>query len=73
MTILDQKIVETITFNPSIEVNENVIAGNMVVLTADIIQQDDQTQVVAAIYGDGRVIGVPFQNDNETSLRSALS
>lgn len=73
MPILEQEIVETITFNPQIDVSENVIAGNMVVITADVIRQDDPTQVVAAIYGDGRVIGVPFVNDNETSLRSALS
>lgn len=69
----DQVISETITFDPPIDVNEDIIAGHMVVLTADVIQQDDPNQVVAAIYGDGRVIGVPFQNDNETSLRAALS
>ena len=61
-----------ITFDPPIQVNPNVIAGGMVVSTADIIQQDDPSQVVAAIYGDGRVIGVPFIDDDETSIRTAL-
>lgn len=64
---------ETITFDPPIQVNPNVIAGGMVVSTADIIPQDDPTQVVAAIYGDGRVIGVPFVESNEQSIRQALS
>jgi len=45
----------------------------MVVSTADVIPQDDPNQVVAAIYGDGRVIGVPFVDSNENSLRVALS
>jgi hypothetical protein len=64
---------ETITFDPPIQVNPNVIAGDMVVSTADIILQDDPTQVVAAIYGDSRVIGVPFIDSNENSIRAALS
>ena len=64
---------ETITFDPPIQANPNVIAGDMVVSTADIILQDDPTQVVAAIYGDSRVIGVPFIDSNENSIRAALS
>ena len=64
---------ENITFDPPIQVNPNVIAGDMVVSTADIIPQDDLAQVVASIYGDGRVIGVPFIDSNENSLRVALS
>lgn len=65
--------VETITFDPPIQVNPNIIAGDMVVNTADVIPQDDPTQVVAAIYGDSRVIGVPFVDSNEESIRVALS
>jgi hypothetical protein len=64
---------EVITFDPPINVNPNVIAGGMVVSTADVIPQDDPTQVVASIYGDGRVIGVPFIDSNENSIRVALS
>lgn len=64
---------ETITFDPPIQVNPNMIAGDMIVTTADIVPQDDPTQVVTAIYGDGRVIGVPFDTDMETSIRKALS
>ena len=64
---------ETITFDPPIQVNPNVIAGDMVVSTADIVPQDDPTQVVAAIYGDSRVIGVPFIDSNENSIRVTLS
>ncbi len=64
---------EVITFDPPINVNPNVIAGGMVVSTAEVIPQDDPTQVVAAIYGDGRVIGVPFIDSNENSIRVALS
>lgn len=64
---------ENITFDPPIQVNPNVIAGGMVVSTADVIPQDDHTQVVAAIYGDGRVIGVPFVESNENSIRVGLS
>jgi hypothetical protein len=72
-TTIETAPVETITFEPPIEVNPNVIAGDMVVSTADVIPQDDPTQVVASIYGDGRVIGVPFIDSNENSLRVALS
>ena len=64
---------EVITFDPSINVNPNVIAGDMVVSTAEVIPQDDPAQVVASIYGDGRVIGVPFIDSNENSIRVALS
>ena len=64
---------ETITFDPPIQVNPNVIAGDMVVSSAEVIPQDDPTQVVAAIYGDSRVIGVPFVDSNENSIRVALS
>lgn len=65
-------ITETITLDPPIQVSESVIQGGMIVNTADIIEQPDPTQLVAAIYGDGRVIGVPFVNDAEISLRTAL-
>jgi hypothetical protein len=71
--IIESPVVNTITFDPPIEVNPDIIAGGMVVTTADVISQDDPTQVVAAIYGDGRVIGVPFVTDDETSIREALS
>ena len=72
-TTIETAPVETITFEPPIQVNPNVIAGDMVVSTADVIPQDDPNQVVAAIYGDGRVIGVPFVDSNENSIRVALS
>lgn len=72
-TTIETAPIETITFEPPIQVNPNVIAGDMVVSTADVIPQDDPTQVVASIYGDGRVIGVPFIDSNENSLRVALS
>jgi hypothetical protein len=64
---------EVITFDPPINVNPNVIAGDMVVSSAEVIPQDDPAQVVASIYGDGRVIGVPFIDSNENSIRVALS
>lgn len=64
---------EIITFTPAIQVNPDIIAGDMVVTTADVIPQDNPTQVVASIYGDGRVIGVPFDTDLETSIRKALA
>lgn len=64
---------EVITFDPPIKVNPSIISGDMVVSTAEIIPQDDPTQVVAAIYGDGRIIGVPFIDSNENSIRVALS
>lgn len=64
---------EVITFDPPINVNPNVIAGDMVVSTAEVVPQDYPTQVVASIYGDGRVIGVPFIDSNENSIRVALS
>jgi len=64
---------EVITFDPPINVNPNVIASGMVVTTAEVIPQDDPTYVVASIYGDGRVIGVPFIDSNENSIRVALS
>jgi hypothetical protein len=63
---------EVITFDPPINVNPNVIAGGMVVSTAEVVPQDDPAQVVASIYGDGRVIGVPFIDSNENSIRVAL-
>jgi hypothetical protein len=64
---------EVIKFDPPIKVNPNIIVGDMVVSTAEVIPQDDPTQVVASIYGDGRVIGVPFIDSNENSIRVALS
>jgi hypothetical protein len=64
---------EVITFDPPINVNPNVIVGDMVVSTAEVIPQDDPAQVVASIYGDGRVIGVPFIDSNENSIKVALS
>jgi len=64
---------ETITFDPPIQVNPNVIANGMIVRTAEVIPQDDKDYVVTAIYGDGRVIGVPFIDSNENSIRVALS
>lgn len=64
---------EVITFDPPIEVNPEIIAGGLVVTSAQVVPQDDASQVVAIIYGDGRVIGVPFDTDPETSLRNALS
>lgn len=70
--IIKSAEVNTISFNPPIQVNPDVIAGGMIVATADVIPQDDTTQVVACIYGDGRVIGVPFVTDDETSIRTAL-
>lgn len=72
-TTIETAPVETITFDPPIQVNPNMIAGDMIVSTADIVPQDDPTQVVTAIYGDGRVIGVPFVDSNENSIRVALS
>ena len=62
-----------ITFDPPIAVNPNVISGDMVVTTAEVIPQDDPTQVIASIFGDGRVISVPFITDASTSIASALS
>lgn len=62
-----------ITFDPPIAVNPNVISGDMVVTTAEVIPQNDTTQVVACIFGDGRVIGVPFIDDAKNSLIVALS
>ena len=72
-TTIETAPVETITFEPPIQVNPDIIAGGMVVSTADVIPQDDPTQVVASIYGDGRVIGVPFVDSAENSIRIALS
>jgi len=62
-----------ITFDPPIAVNPNVILGDMIVTTAEVIPQDDPTQVIASIFGDGRVIGVPFVVDPKNSLIVALS
>jgi hypothetical protein len=64
---------EVIKFDPPIKVNPNIIVGDMVVSAAEVIPQDDPTQVVASIYGDGRVVGVPFIDSNENSIRVALS
>jgi hypothetical protein len=72
-TAIETAPVETIIFDPPIEVNTDIIAGGMIVSTADVIQQDDKNYVVTAIYGDGRVIAVPFVDSNENSIRVALS
>lgn len=61
-----------IQFAPPIQVSESVIMGGMVVSSAEVIHQDDTNQLVARIYGDGRVIGVAFNVNAEQSLRSAL-
>ena len=62
-----------ITFDPPISVNTNIISGDMVMTTAEVIPQDDITQVIASIFGDGRIIGVPFIDNQKNSLIVALS
>jgi len=62
-----------ITFDPPIAVNTNIISGDMVMTTAEVIPQDDITQVIASIFGDGRIIGVPFIDNQKNSLIVALS
>lgn len=64
---------EVVTFDPAIEVNPEIIAGGLVVTSAQVVPQDDASQVVASIYGDGRVIGTPFVDSAENSIRVALS
>ena len=62
-----------ITFDPPIAVNTNIISGDMVMTTAEVIPKDDITQVIASIFGDGRIIGVPFIDNQKNSLIVALS
>lgn len=64
---------EVVVFDPPINVSESVIVGGMVVTLAEIMPQDDSSQIVAAIFGDGRVIGVPVAGDAKESLILALS
>lgn len=64
---------EIITFYPAIEVSSDKIVGGATITSAEIRPTDASGMVIAQILPIGIVIGVPFIDSNENSLRVALS
>jgi hypothetical protein len=70
---LETAPLEIITFDPPIEVSENKIVGGTVVTSAEIEPTDSSGMVIARILPIGFVMGFPFIDSNENSIRVALS
>ena len=64
---------ETIIFDPPIKVSEDKIVGGTVVTSAEINPPDASGMVIARILPIGYVMGFPFVDSNENSIRVALS
>ena len=64
---------ETIIFDPPIEVSADKIVGGTVVTSAEIEPPDGSGMVIARILPIGYVMGFPFIDSNENSIRVALS
>lgn len=64
---------ETIIFDPPIKVLEDKIVGGTVVTSAEIQPPDGSGMVIARILPIGYVMGFPFVDSNENSIRVGLS
>ena len=64
---------ETIIFDPPIKVSEDKIVGGTIVTSAEIEPPDGSGMVIARIFPIGFVMGFPFVDSNENSIRVALS
>ena len=65
--------IETIIFDFPIKVSEDKIVGGTVVTSAEIEPPDASGMVIARILPIGYVMGFPFIDSNENSIRVALS
>ena len=70
---LETEPLETIIFDPPIKVSEDKIVGGTVVTSAEIEPPDASGMVIARILPIGFVMGFPFVDSNENSIRVALS
>jgi hypothetical protein len=70
---LETAPLEIITFDPPIKVSEDKIVGGTVVTSAEIEPPDASGMVIARILPIGYVMGFPFVDSNENSIRVALS
>jgi len=70
---LETEPLETIIFDPPINVLEDKIVGGTVVTSAEIQPPDGSGMVIARILPIGYVMGFPFVESNEQSIRQALS
>jgi hypothetical protein len=70
---LETAPLEIITFDPPIKVSEDKIVGGTVVTSAEIEPTDASGMVIARILPIGFVMGFPFIDSNENSIRVALS
>jgi hypothetical protein len=70
---LETAPLEIITFDPPIKVSEDKIVGGTVVTSAEINPPDGSGMVIARILPIGYVMGFPFIDSNDNSIRVALS
>ena len=70
---LETEPLETIIFDPPIKVSEDKIVGGTVVTSAEIEPPDASGMVIARILPIGYVMGFPFVDSHENSIRVALS
>ena len=70
---LETEPLETIIFDPPIKVSEDKIVGGTIVTSAEINPPDGSGMVIARILPIGFVMGFPFVDSNENSIRVALS
>jgi len=70
---LETEPLETIIFDPPIKVLEDKIVGGTVVTSAEIQPTDGSGMVIARILPIGYVMGFPFVESNENSIRVGLS
>lgn len=70
---LETEPLETIIFDPPIKVLEDKIVGGTVVTSAEIQPPDGSGMVIARILPIGYVMGFPFVDSNEESIRQGLS
>jgi|688.fasta_scaffold00954_44 hypothetical protein len=70
---LETEPLETIIFDPPIKVSEDKIVGGTVVTSAEINPPDGSGMVIARILPIGYVMGFPFVDSNENSIRVGLN
>jgi hypothetical protein len=70
---LETAPLEIITFDPPIKVSEDKIVGGTVVTSAEIEPPDASGMVIARILPIGYVMGFPFVDSNENSIRVGLN
>lgn len=70
---LETEPLEIIIFDPPIKVLEDKIVGGTIVTSAEIQPPDGSGMVIARILPIGYVMGFPFVDSNEQSIRQALS